>query len=127
MLATLLICVSLIDIPAVISINKFPLRLEGSTGEVRYTSMDLHGTSGIVIAGHTNNDPFYSPNTLAATSLGFPIFEYIDTSTNTFSWSIYLKLDLAKRSVAVKCFSDPTSSMIITAFITLSTPALNIV
>ena len=82
--------------------------LNGASGEVRYTSMDTYTSNGkTIIGGSMKNPPFFiSPDTLSTGSLGFPIFEYFASSTKTFIWSRYLKIDLAYEMVTVKIYDN---------------------
>ncbi len=83
------------------SVNKYPLWLLGTSGNTKYHSIDLDSADKMVIGGSTKNRPFLSES-LSSGSLGFPFFEYYDTITCVFSWSVYLNKNLELETVTVK-------------------------
>jgi hypothetical protein len=55
------------------STTKYPVGLRASSLEVKYTSIDTHSSGNIVLAGSSNNNVFFSPDTITLGSLGFPV------------------------------------------------------
>jgi hypothetical protein len=55
------------------SSTKYPVGLRANSLEVKYTSIETHTSGNIVLAGSSNNDVFFTPDTIASGSLGFPV------------------------------------------------------
>jgi hypothetical protein len=88
------------------STTKYPVGLKANSLEVKYVSIETHSSGNILLAGSTNHNIFFSPESVAAGSLGFPIFQLFDISTCSFAWSNYIPLDLQKAEVRVTYRSD---------------------
>jgi hypothetical protein len=53
---------------------KYPVGLRANSLEVKYTSIETDSSVYIVLAGSSNNNDFFTPDTIASGSLGFPVF-----------------------------------------------------
>jgi hypothetical protein len=54
--------------------TKYPVGLRANSLEVKYISIATHSNGNIILAGSSNNNVFFSPDTIASGSLGFPVF-----------------------------------------------------
>jgi hypothetical protein len=76
------------------SSTKYPVGLKANSLEVDYISIETHSSGNILLAGSTNNNIFFSPETIASGSLGFPKFQFFDISSCSFAWSKYIPINL---------------------------------
>jgi hypothetical protein len=56
------------------SSTKYPVGLRANSLEVKYLSIETHLSGNIILAGSSNNNVFFNPDTIASGSLGFPVF-----------------------------------------------------
>ena len=88
---------------------KYPVGLKGSASEVKYTSLDINTDGDFVIAGSTKSTSLFDVgDSLGASSLGFPIFQFYDVSDCEFVWSKYIYLNLASPNVVSTFRTDNT-------------------
>lgn len=71
-------------------------------------SIETDSSGKVLLAGSSNLNAFFPSNALAAGSLGYPIFQFYDTSACSFTWSKYFALNLESANVVITYRTDNT-------------------